>query len=129
MKSTLWYLVLFSLLTLVISGCSNNQNSAPASIEEYINALVNKDENTLIIYSCADWESEAKSEFNSFSAVSVSLEDLTCQETGQDGDYIIVSCEGIIIANYGNEVLEINLADQNYLSIYEGGEWRMCGYH
>ncbi|MCK4978357.1 MAG: hypothetical protein KAS36_15585 [Anaerolineales bacterium] len=129
MKSTLWYLVLFSLLTLVISGCSNNQNSAPASIEEYINALVNKDENTLIIYSCVDWESEAKSEFNSFSAVSVSLEDLTCQETGQDGDYTIVSCEGIIIANYGNEVLEINLADQNYLSIYEGGEWRMCGYH
>ena len=129
MKSTLWYLVLFSLLTLVISGCSNNQNSAPASIEEYINALVNKDENTLIIYSCADWESEAKSEFNSFSAVSVSLEDLTCQETGQDGDYTIVSCEGIIIANYGNEVLEINLADQNYLSIFEGGEWRMCGYH
>ncbi|MCK4900708.1 MAG: hypothetical protein KAS38_18145 [Anaerolineales bacterium] len=129
MKSTLWYLVLFSLLTLVISGCSNNQNSAPASIEEYINALVNKYENTLIIYSCADWESEAKSEFNSFSAVSVSLEDLTCQETGQDGDYTIVSCEGIIIANYGNEVLEINLADQNYLSIYEGGEWRMCGYH
>ena len=128
MKSTLWYLVLFSLLTLVISGCSNNQNSAPASIEEYINALVNKDENTLIIYSCADWESEAKSEFNSFSAVSVSLEDLTCQETGQDGDYTIVSCEGIIIANYGNEVLEINLADQNYLSIFEGGEWRMCGY-
>ena len=129
MKSTLWYLVLFSLLTLVISGCSNNQNSAPASIEEYINALVNKDENTLIIYSCVDWESEAKSEFNSFSAVSVSLEDLTCQETGQDGDYTIVSCEGIIIANYGNEVLEINLADQNYLSIFEGGEWRMCGYH
>ncbi len=129
MKSTLWYLVLFSLLTLVISGCSNNQNSAPASIEEYINALVNKDENTLIIYSCADWESEAKSDFNSFSAVSVSLEDLTCQETGQDGDYTIVSCEGIIIANYGNEVLEINLADQNYLSIFEGGEWRMCGYH
>ncbi|MCK5315444.1 MAG: hypothetical protein KAJ53_09990, partial [Anaerolineales bacterium] len=116
-------------LTLVISGCSNNQNSAPASIEEYINALVNKDENTLIIYSCADWESEAKSDFNSFSAVSVSLEDLTCQETGQDGDYTIVSCEGIIIANYGNEVLEINLADQNYLSIFEGGEWRMCGYH
>lgn len=129
MKSTLWYLVLFSLLTLVISGCSNNQNSAPASIEEYINALVNKDENTLIIYSCADWESEAKSEFNSFSAVSVSLEDLACQETGQDGDYTIVSCEGVIIANYGNEVLEINLADQNYLSIFEGGEWRMCGYH
>jgi hypothetical protein len=129
MKSTLWYLVLFSLLTLVVSSCSNNQNSAPASIEEYINALVNKDENALIIYSCADWESEAKSEFNSFSAVSVSLEDLACQETGQDGDYTIVSCEGVIIANYGNEVLEINLADQNYLSIFEGGEWRMCGYH
>jgi hypothetical protein len=128
MKLTLWHFVLCSLIILVITGCSNNQNRAPASIEEYINALVSKDENKLINYSCADWESEARSEFNSFSAVSVSLEDLTCHETGQDEDYTIVSCEGVIIANYGNEILEINLADQNYASIFEGGEWRMCGY-
>ena len=128
MKSTLWHLPLSILFIMVIIGCSNNQNDAPAAIERYIQALIAKDENLLINHSCAAWEIEAKNEFNSFSAVSVSLEDLSCQETGQDGEYTLVSCNGKIIANYGNEILEINLADQNYLAIYDGGEWRMCGY-
>jgi len=89
---------------------------------------VNKDENSLINFSCAAWEGEARSEFNSFSAVSVSLEDLECQEIDQDDEFTIISCQGKIIANYGNEVLEIHLEDQKYLSVLEGGEWRMCGY-
>lgn len=128
MKSTIWHLVLLALFTIVISACTSDQNNASASIEEYIKALVNRDENKLITYSCAEWESEARSEFNSFSAVSVTMEDLKCQETGQDNEFTTVSCDGVINANYGNEVLEIHLEDQNYLSLFEEGEWRMCGY-
>lgn len=128
MKSIVWYLVLLGLFMMVISACTSDHNNASASIEEYIKALVNKDENKLINYSCGEWENEAISEFNSFSAVSVTLEDLKCQETGIDNEFTTVSCEGVIIANYGNEVLEIHLEDQNYLSIFERGEWRMCGY-
>ncbi len=129
MKLNYWHLFFVLLITLVFSGCSTDQSSAPASVENYIQALVNKDENSLINYACAAWEGEARSELNSFSAVSVSLEGLECQEIDQEDEFTIVSCQGIIIANYGNEVLEIHLKDQNYLSIFEGGEWRMCGYH
>lgn len=129
MKSANWYFVfLIILLFMLVSACNNNQNSASTSVEEYFNALVNRDENKLINYSCADWESDARSEFNSFSAVSVSLENLNCQETGQDEEFTVISCKGVITANYGNEVLEIHLEDQNYLSIFDAGEWRMCGY-
>jgi hypothetical protein len=128
MKLNYSHLLFVLLITLVLSGCTTDQSSAPASIEDYIQALVNRDENSLINFSCAAWEGEARSEFNSFSAVSVSLEDLECQEIDQDDVFTIVSCQGKIIANYGNEVLEIHLEDQKYLSVLEGGEWRMCGY-
>ena len=45
------------------------------------------------------------------------------------GEFTLVGCTGTIVANYGNEVLEINLADQTYKAAFEGGEWRMCGYN
>ena len=128
MKLNISHLLFILLTPLFFYGCSTDQSSAPASIEDYIQALVNRDENSLINFSCAAWEGEARSEFNSFSAVSVSLEDLECQEIDQDDEFTIVSCQGKIIANYGNEVLEIHLEDQKYLSVLEGGEWRMCGY-
>jgi hypothetical protein len=128
MKLNYSHLLFVLLITLVLSGCTTDQSSAPASIEDYIRALVNKDENSLINFSCAAWEGEARGEFNSFSAVSVSLEDLECQEIDQEDEFTIVLCQGKIIANYGNEVLEIHLEDQKYLSVLEGGEWRMCGY-
>lgn len=128
MKPSLFFFLLFGHILLIISGCSNNGNNPSASIENYIQALVAKDVNVLVNHSCAAWESEAKNEVNSFAAVSVSLEDLTCRESKKDNDYTLVSCTGKIIANYGNEVLELDLAVQDYLSIYEGGEWRMCGY-
>ena len=128
MKLNISHLLFILLTPLFFYGCSTDQSSAPASIEDYIQALVNRDENSLINFSCAAWEGEARSEFNSFSAVSVSLEDLECQEIDQEDNFTIISCHGKIIANYGNEVLEIDLEDQKYLSVLEGGEWRMCGY-
>ncbi len=78
--------------------------------------------------SCAGWESQARTELESFSAVTVTIENPACQESGIDGELTLVSCTGKIVANYGNEVLEIDLADRTYLSANEGGEWRMCGY-
>jgi hypothetical protein len=128
MKLNISHLLFILLTPLFFYGCSTDQSSAPASIEDYIQALVNRDENSLINFSCAAWEGEARSEFNSFSAVSVSLEDLECQEIDQEDNFSIISCHGKIIANYGNEVLEIDLEDQKYLSVLEGGDWRMCGY-
>ena len=82
----------------------------------------------LATLSCAEWEADARNELASFAAVKVMLENMQCSETDQDGDTILVSCSGKIIANYGNEVLEINLEDLTYKVVLEGSEWRMCGY-
>ena len=96
--------------------------------QAYHEGPVAKDLDRLINYSCADWEAQARLELELFGAVKAELKNLSCTDAGQDGDTTLVSCEGIIAATYGNEILEIDLADRQYLAVYEGSEWRMCGY-
>jgi len=82
----------------------------------------------MVNVSCNEWETNAKVEFDSFAAVRLELKDLACQEVEQKNDHSVVSCRGLIIANYGAEDLEINIADRTYKVVKEDGEWRMCGY-
>jgi hypothetical protein len=120
---------LFLTLALILTGCSGQVSSNSAgAIEAYLKSLVAKDENQLINLACKAWEGDARQELRTFDAVTVSLQDLKCQETSSSGDTSVVTCTGNIIANYGNEVLEINLSDRAYQAVREDGQWRMCGY-
>jgi hypothetical protein len=121
-------ILLFVGIFAVVSACSNSSGGPVSAIESYNQALVKGEADQLTTLSCSDWEADAKNELASFAAVKVSLEELSCSEKDRDGDTVLVSCSGKIIANYGNEVLEINLADRLYQAVLEGGEWRMCGY-
>ena len=114
---------------LLLAACAVQSNTAGQAVAAYFQALVDKDAEKLASLSCRDWEASARTELESFGAVAVTLEGLGCQESSQDGDNAVVTCTGKIIANYGNEILEINLADRQYLAVKEGGDWRMCGYH
>jgi len=122
------YILLFLGILAGITGCSNASGGPISAIESYNHALVEGKADQLSTLSCSDWEADAKNELASFSAVKVSLEDMSCSEKNKDGDTVLVACTGKIIANYGNEVLEINLEDRLYQAVLEGGEWRMCGY-
>jgi len=130
MKPFHFYLLLLAPVLIIAGACSaQNVSNAPAGVvEAYLQALAARDENRLIGLSCADWEATARQEFNSFSAVSLKLDALACSQTGQEAPYTLVECSGKIIANYGAEDLEIDVAEQIYRVIEEGGEWRMCGY-
>jgi len=125
------YLLLLLLILSLLSACNGAGGSAgaPAAVEGYLGALVSKDENRVINLSCAAWEAQARQEYNSFAAVELKLEGLKCQQVGQEGDYTLVACSGVMIASYGAEDLEIDVAERNYQVIQESGEWRMCGYH
>ena len=117
------------LFVLLLSACSGNASeAAPSAVIGYLEALVAMDENGMINYSCAAWEEQARLEFKSFAAVKANLESPSCQVSGEGEGYTPVSCTGKIIANYGAEDLEIDLADRIYKVIEDGGEWRMCGY-
>ena len=122
------HILLFAGILAGVSACSSDSGGPVSAIESYNQALVKGDADQLTTLSCADWEAEAQNELASFAAVKVSLEDMSCSQGEKDGDTILVSCTGKIVANYGNEVLEINLADRFYQAALEGGEWRMCGY-
>ena len=123
-------LIKFILVLSFFTACNSDsqKNSASAAAEKYLQALVARDINKMVNVSCADWEPQAKVEFDSFAAVKLALKDLACKENGQVDGYTLIACDGSIIANYGAEDLEINIADRSYQAIQEGGEWRMCGY-
>lgn len=120
--------LLAMLLMATLSSCGADHDGAVKAVQAYLQALVNKDSDRIATLACADWEADARTELESFTAVSVTLQNPSCQETGTDGDITLVSCTGKITANYGNEVLEIDLADRTYQVVYEAGDWRMCGY-
>lgn len=128
MKTTLPIAITAILVgAIVLAGC-NSQGDAADTILAYLEALTSRDADRMASLSCATWEAQARTEMEAFSAVTVTLENASCSKSGEDGEFSLVSCTGKIVANYGNEILEIDLAERNYLAIFEAGEWRMCGY-
>jgi len=122
--------LLFTVLIgfLYLMNACTSKNSAADAVMDYYQALIDEDYAQMIDRTCIAWESQAKTEFDSFAAVTATLENLSCREVGKRGEYTEVACEGKIVANYGNEVLEIDLSGQIYLALYEHDDWRMCGY-
>jgi phosphoserine phosphatase len=125
MKRTLILLIFMSIL---VAACGGGAGKPEQAVEAYLNALVGRDENATVAASCAAWEEQARQEFNSFSAVKLEMQEVACTQSGTDGDTALVTCTGKIIANYGAEDLQIDVAERTYAVIQEGGAWRMCGY-
>jgi len=114
---------------LLLSGCtSQSAGNASQAVENYLKALAARDLNEMIAVSCTDWEADARIEYDSFTAVTLELKDLQCQQADGEGDSAKVTCTGSLIANYGAENLEIDIADRPFRAVIQSGEWRMCGY-
>ncbi len=120
--------VVLVVISLALAACGSQQGSgASKAVENYINALVNKNADQLSALSCANWEPTALTELDSFQAVTIRLENLACQQTGTDGENVLVLCQGKIIATYSNEDQEIDLSARTYVLVNQGGEWLVCG--
>lgn len=116
------------ILLLILTACASEESNAPAkAVEEYLSALVAKDENRLPTLVCGDWEDDALIELDSFQAVTPRLEEAVCEQTGTDGDTALVKCTGKIIATYNNEDQELDLSVRTYQVVQEGGDWLVCG--
>ena len=124
-KFVLILLAGFALLILI--GCSN-QNAPAQVIEGYIQALANKDQDTLVSLSCNDWEESALMELDSLAGVTAQVKDLSCQETGKDGEDSLVTCTGKLELNYNGELQDLDLSGRTLIARQEDGEWRACGY-
>jgi 1,6-anhydro-N-acetylmuramate kinase len=113
---------------LILAACSVRSNGPARAIEDYFKALVAKDAVKAVSLSCADWESSAQIDSDTFIAYSATLESISCSELSRADDLAEVGCTGKTILDYNGEKQEINFADRNYQARLEGGEWRMCGY-
>ncbi|MCC6300076.1 MAG: hypothetical protein IT314_12315 [Anaerolineales bacterium] len=120
-------LVLF-IVNILLTACASSNSDAPAkAVEDYLNALVAKDANKLPTLVCAEWEEDALIELDSFQAVTASLENVSCAQSGTDGDTALVLCTGNIVASYNNEDQRLDLSVRTYQVIEEGGDWLVCG--
>ncbi len=78
-KTLIFLLILSSLL---LASCSKSSDSgATTVVEKYLNALVTKNDADLSTLSCADWESQATMQLDSFAAVTARLDG--CHLLGQ----------------------------------------------
>jgi hypothetical protein len=112
----------------MLTACASANEDAPAkAVEDYLNALVSKEEARLSTLSCGEWEDDALLELDSFQAVTARLDGLACSQTGTDGETALVLCEGKIIATYNDEDQELDLSVRTYEVVQEGGEWLVCG--
>jgi hypothetical protein len=113
---------------LLLSACASQNNDAPAkAVEDYLNALVEKNADRLTTLSCSDWEDDALLELDSFQAVTTKLDGLACAQTGTDGDTALVLCKGKIIATYNNEDQELDLSVRTYQVVQQNSDWLVCG--
>ena len=120
---------LLSILALLLSACGGKApDPAAKAVEDYLNALVNKDSTRLSALSCADWESNALLELDSLQAVKTRLDGMDCKTTGTNGTTSDVSCTGKILATYNNEDQTLDLSVRTYQVTQQGGEYLVCGY-
>jgi hypothetical protein len=134
MKRWVFFIVILTGL-LAAGGCSPetpettaSRTPAVQSLETYLQALVEKDEETLVQLTCADWELNALLEYDAFGGVETSLEDLSCEETASGEGTAAVVCQGKILASYQDEVQEFDLSGRTYQMVEQSGEWLVCGY-
>jgi hypothetical protein len=114
--------------SIILSACgAGNTNGAAVAVEGYITALANKDEATLIPLSCADWEDDALIELDSFALVEVTVDGMSCTESGTDGDKTLVDCTGTMNMSYNGEPQSLDLSTRTYEVIEQSGDWLVCG--
>ena len=120
--------ILMLALSILLSACGvNASGSATTAVEGYITALSAKDQAALISNSCADWEDDALIEFDSFALVEVTVDGMSCTESGADGDKTLVDCTGMLNMSYNGEPQSLDLADRTYKVIEQDGNWLVCG--
>jgi hypothetical protein len=122
------FLTLIILLGISLSACAEGEDAPAQTVELYYTALADKDQDRLVSLTCADYESMALLEFDSFVSVETTLKDFVCQTVNEDGDTAYVTCEGAISASYQGEAREFPLNAQTFIVVKQGGEWLMCGY-
>ncbi len=121
-----WGLAALLIVGGLLAACASAKHPAAVAVEDYLQALVDKDEARLVSLTCPDFESDALLQLDSFSLVKTKLDGLDCQAQAQD-DTAKVTCQGQILATYGTEDQQFDLSEKTFQVINQGGDWLVCG--
>jgi hypothetical protein len=111
----------------LLYACGPSKHPAVAAVEDYLRALVDKDEARFVGLACKDFEADALLEYDSFSLVQTRLEGLQCQAQDGGETSASVTCQGQIVASYGTEDQQFDLSTRKYQVQKEGSDWLVCG--
>jgi len=115
------------LLAVRSCGTKTTANAADATYA-YLQALASKDKDAVISLTCKESEEQAILEVDALMSVDAALNDIRCEQTGQDGDEVLVVCTGSLDLTYNNEIRAIELDKRTYSMKMEDGQWRVCSY-
>ena len=82
----------------------------------------------MINLSCKSWEEQASLEVDALLSVGAALNNVQCKVTGNEGDYQLVVCSGMLDLTYNDEIRSIDLSPRVYSMGLEDGQWRVCSY-
>jgi hypothetical protein len=115
-------------LACLLNACAPTQTPASNAVENYLQALSDKDEPLMLSQVCADYEFDALLEFDALAQVETELKDVRCNQVNTDADAALVTCTGSIVSNYGSELFSYDLAGRTYTVVKDGENWLVCGY-
>ena len=123
MKKTLMMMILVLLSLFLAVACDSSAGDPAETVENYLQAKVDRDAETLRGLLCSEMESVLEREVRSFESVSgAQIEGMACQYEEATNT---VRCQGTIVALYGTEESEFPLTA--YRVVQEDGEWKWCG--
>ncbi len=109
---------------LLLAACSQGSDPSKAMMD-YLQARVEANTDKMRRLSCADWESQALIQAESFRSMNAQLQNVSCSTGSKDGEYTVVKCDGRIVTTYNGEKREWELG--SYRMKQEDGDWKMCG--
>jgi len=122
-------LVLSIAIMMLLSACgSKPAASAADATYAYLQALADKDKEMVVSLTCKAWEEQAILEVDALMSVGAALNDVSCQQTGEEGENALVVCSGSLDLTYNDEIRAIELNKRTYTMAMEDGQWRVCSY-
>ena len=117
-------------MAILLVSCGGGQANASAAdaTYAYLEALANKDKDTVVSLTCKDWEEQAMLEVDALMSVGAQLNNVSCSQVGEDGEDALVVCSGTLDLTYNDEIRAIELDKRTYTMTMEDGQWRVCSY-
>ncbi|HVU15041.1 MAG TPA: hypothetical protein VHD90_27395 [Phototrophicaceae bacterium] len=116
--------IIGAIVLLVLGGCQQAGDPGDVTLK-YLQARVANDVTTIRDLSCAAWEGQAEAEAASFRSMQATLDNVSCKQSGTDGDATLVTCTGNIVTSYDGENTPRPIPV--YRMTQEDGQWKVCG--